>query len=109
MLGFAETAHVLIWSFSDIMGGSIDNVDPAFATIQKMKANSVFWNGISDPLTLLESGEADISIYVDGRTWAAFELRRKMDTLHQPGRAGREPTERGPEGRQRSRRCLGLF
>ena len=109
MLGFAETAHVLIWSFSDILGGSIDNVDPAFATIQKMKPNSVFWNGISDPLTLLESGEADVSIYVDGRTWAAFELWREMDTLHQPRRAGREPAQRGPEGRQRSRRRLGLF
>jgi putative spermidine/putrescine transport system substrate-binding protein len=73
MLGFAETAHVLIWSFADMLGGSIDNVDPAFAAIQRMKSNAVFWNGISDPLNLLESGDADISIYVDGRTWAAYD------------------------------------
>jgi len=88
MLGFAETAHVLIWSFSDILGGSIDNVDPAFATIQKMKPNSVFWNGISDPLTLLESGEADISIYVDGRTWAAFDSGAKWIRFVNPEERG---------------------
>jgi putative spermidine/putrescine transport system substrate-binding protein len=38
-----------------------------------MKPNTTFFSSITDPLTLLQSGEADISLYPDGRTWAAYD------------------------------------
>ncbi|NRG17230.1 extracellular solute-binding protein [Rhizobiales bacterium] len=71
--GYTGTPQILIWSLADALGGSVDNVDPAFEAIQKMKPNSVFWTGISDPLIQLETGEADVAIYVDGRTWAHYD------------------------------------
>lgn len=71
--GYTGTPQVLIWSLADVLGGSVANVDPAFDAIKKMKPNAVFFASITDPLTLLESGEADISLYPDGRTWAAFD------------------------------------
>ena len=70
--GYNGTPAVLIWAFADVLGGSVDNVTPAFDAIRKMKPNASFFSSITDPLTLLQSGEADISLYPDGRTWAAF-------------------------------------
>lgn len=72
-VGYQGTSQVLIWSLADALGGSVEKPDVAFDAIAKMKRNSVFWSGISDPLTLLESGEADISLYIDGRTWTAYD------------------------------------
>jgi putative spermidine/putrescine transport system substrate-binding protein len=71
--GYAGTPAVLIWAFADVLGGSVDNVTPAFDAIKKMKPNTAFFSSITDPLTLLQSGEADISLYPDGRTWAAYD------------------------------------
>ena len=71
--GYTGTPQVLIWALADALGGSVDNVDPAFDAIKKMKPNASFFASITDPLTLLESGEVDLSLYPDGRTWAAFD------------------------------------
>ena len=53
-----------------------------------MKPNSVFWTGISDPLTLMESGEADIAVYVDGRTWAHYDAGAKWIRYINPTEGG---------------------
>ncbi len=71
--GYTGTPQVLIWALADVLGGSVDNIDPAFAAIKKMQPNASFFSSITDPLTLLQSGEADISLYPDGRTWAAYD------------------------------------
>jgi len=71
--GYTGTPAVLIWALADVLGGSVDNVTPAFDAIKKMKPNTAFFSSITDPLTLLQSGEVDISLYPDGRTWAAYD------------------------------------
>ncbi|MGL4813397.1 MAG: extracellular solute-binding protein [Beijerinckiaceae bacterium] len=86
--GYTGTPQILIWSLADALGGSVDNVDPAFAAIQKMKPNSVFWTGISDPLTQLESGEADVAVYVDGRAWAHYDAGAKWMRYINPKEGG---------------------
>ena len=86
--GYTGTPQILIWSLADALGGSVDNVDPAFDAIKKMKPNSVFWTGISDPLTLMESGEADIAVYVDGRTWAHYDAGAKWIRYINPKEGG---------------------
>lgn len=86
--GYTGTPQILIWSLADVLGGSVDNVDPAFDAIKKMKSNSVFWTGISDPLTLMESGEADIAIYVDGRAWAHYDSGAKWIRYINPTEGG---------------------
>ena len=64
---------MLIWSFADAFGGSVDNVDPAFEAIQKMRKNVRWWSGVTDFLNLMDSGETDLGLYWDGRTWAHYD------------------------------------
>ncbi|UZF94951.1 extracellular solute-binding protein [Bosea sp. NBC_00550] len=85
---YTGTPQILIWSLADALGGSVDNVTPAFEAIKQMKANSVFWTGISDPLTQLESGEADVAVYVDGRAWAHFDAGAKWIRYVNPTEGG---------------------
>src|SRR3546814_915334 len=69
---YSGTPYYVIWGFADMLGGGIDNVDPAFDVIKKMKdsGNLVFWNSSTDFLNMLQSGEFDIGMYFDGRTFA---------------------------------------
>lgn len=69
-IAYSSTPIMLIWSLADAFGGSVDNVDPAFAAIQKMRKNVRFWSGVTDFLNLMDSGETDLGLYWDGRTWA---------------------------------------
>jgi len=86
--GYTGTPQILIWSLADALGGSADNVDPAFDAIKKMKSNSVFWTAISDPLTQLESGDADVAVYVDGRAWAHYDAGAKWMRYVNPKEGG---------------------
>jgi len=86
--GYTGTPQVLIWSLADVLGGSATNVDPAFDAIKKMKPNASFFASITDPLTLLESGEVDISLYADGRTWAAYDSGAKWLRYINPKEGG---------------------
>ena len=86
--GYTGTPQVLIWALADALGGSVDNVDPAFDAIKKMKPNISFFASITDPLTLLESGEADLSLYPDGRTWAAYDSGAKWIRFLNPKEGG---------------------
>jgi putative spermidine/putrescine transport system substrate-binding protein len=86
--GYTGTPQVLIWALADVLGGSADNVTPAFDAIKKMKPNASFFAGITDPLTLLESGEVDISLYPDGRTWASYDAGAKWIRFINPKEGG---------------------
>ncbi|WEX08902.1 substrate-binding domain-containing protein [Chelativorans sp. AA-79] len=68
-ISYAVTPIMLIWSLADALGGGVDNVDPFFEAVARMKDNLVFWGGPNDFFNHLASGEADLGIYFDGRTW----------------------------------------
>lgn len=70
---YAVTPIMLIWAMAKALGGSVDNVDPFFAAIKKMRKNVVFWGGPNDFFNHLQSGEADIGVYFDGRTWTHYD------------------------------------
>lgn len=68
------TAHTnLIWSFNDILGGTLDDITPVIEAIKRMKPNLIFWSAITDFLVHLKNGDADIGLYLDGRTWSEYE------------------------------------
>ena len=71
-INFPGTTTTLIWLFTTIYGGSMDNIEPALAQIRRMKdsGNLVFYSDVNGFLALLKSGDADIGMYYDGRTWA---------------------------------------
>lgn len=63
----------VIWSLNDVYGGKNDDITPALNAIKRMKPHSIFWGSVTDFLTHLGSGEADIGIYPDGRVWAHYD------------------------------------
>jgi len=69
--GIAST----VWMLANIAGGGVDNADAGFEDIKKMKesGNLVFWNNANDFLNQLGSGDADLGMYWDGRSWAYTE------------------------------------
>ncbi|WP_176084804.1 extracellular solute-binding protein [Martelella sp. HB161492] len=69
-LSWQATPTDLIWAFNDALGGTVDDISPFIDAMKAMKPNLVFWTGLPDFLTLMQSGEADIGVYTDGRTWA---------------------------------------
>ncbi|MCQ4160321.1 extracellular solute-binding protein [Roseomonas sp. GC11] len=69
-IGYAVTPIMLIWAMAKALGGGVDNVDPFFEAVRKMGRNVSFWNSPNDFENALASGDADIGIYFDGRTWA---------------------------------------
>ncbi|HTY65780.1 MAG TPA: extracellular solute-binding protein [Alphaproteobacteria bacterium] len=73
--GYAGMPYYVIWGFADMLGGGIDNVDPAFDAIKRMKAsgNLSFWSGSTDFVSQLQSGEFDIGMFFDGRTFASID------------------------------------
>jgi putative spermidine/putrescine transport system substrate-binding protein len=67
----------LIWSFTDALGGTVEDVSPFFDALHKMKPNCIFWNGLNEALTQLDSGDCDIAIYGDGRTYDHYDSGAK--------------------------------
>ncbi len=72
-ISYAVTPIMLIWAMAKALGGGVDNVDPFFKAMAKMKDNLVFWGGPNDFFNHLSSGEADVGIYFDGRTWNHYD------------------------------------
>jgi putative spermidine/putrescine transport system substrate-binding protein len=70
---YAVTPIMFIWAMAQALGGSVDNVDPFFAAVKKMRKNLVFWSGPNDFFNHLSSGEADLGVYFDGRTWNHYD------------------------------------
>lgn len=73
-ISYAPTPQMLIWSLADALGGSVENVDPAFDALKRLQEARavIFYGGATEFLNHLESGEADLGIYWDGRTWAHY-------------------------------------
>lgn len=69
----STTPTAVIWNFNDVLGGKGADIAPAIAKLKAMRdsGNVVFWNDVNQFLTQLQSGEAEIGIYWDGRAWAA--------------------------------------
>lgn len=63
----------VIWSLNDVYGGKVSDITPALEAIKRMKPHSIFWSNVNDFLNHLASGEADIGIYNDGRTWSYYD------------------------------------
>jgi len=72
---YSGMPYYVIWGFADMLGGNLDNVDPAFDAIKKMKAsgNLSFWTSSTDFLNQLQSGEFEIGLFFDGRTFAYMD------------------------------------
>ncbi|WP_138467804.1 PotD/PotF family extracellular solute-binding protein [Poseidonocella sp. HB161398] len=68
-ISYGPTPVFFLWALNNALGGTVDNVDPFFEAMAKMKDNLVFWAGPNDFFNHLASGEADLGIYFDGRTW----------------------------------------
>ncbi|MDX3927818.1 MAG: substrate-binding domain-containing protein [Shinella sp.] len=72
-ISYAVTPIMLIWAMANALGGGVNNVDPFFDAMAKMKDNLVFWAGPNDFFNHLSSGEAELGIYFDGRTWNHYD------------------------------------
>jgi putative spermidine/putrescine transport system substrate-binding protein len=69
-LAWQATPAALIWSFNDALGGTIDDITPFINAMKRMRPHLIFWTGMPSFLTQIQSGDADIGLYTDGRTWA---------------------------------------
>ena len=71
-INYAISPTVLVWGFADIYGGGVDNIQPAIDVVNKMKksGNLIAWSSVTDFLNQMQTGEADIGMYWDGRAWA---------------------------------------
>ncbi|MCB1478714.1 MAG: extracellular solute-binding protein [Rhodobiaceae bacterium] len=69
----STTPTALLWNLFDLMGVPLDKTDAVMEKLVAMKdsGNLVFYNDMNQYLTQLQSGEADIGIYWDGRAWTA--------------------------------------
>lgn len=63
----------VIYNLNNVLGGTLDDITPVIDAVKRMRPNLVFWTGLTDFLLHLRSGDADIGIYVDGRTWAEYD------------------------------------
>jgi putative spermidine/putrescine transport system substrate-binding protein len=87
-IAYAPAPQALVWSFADALGGSVDNLDPFFDALKKMRKNVVFWTGVTDFLNLMDAGEVDIGVYYDGRTWAHFDTGKTYIDFINPTEGG---------------------
>ena len=72
-LNYQPAAGAMLWSLNDVFGGTLDNVTPGIEAVKRMKPNTIFWSGVTDFLNHIASGQADLGLYADGRTWAAHD------------------------------------
>ncbi|HEY8368743.1 MAG TPA: extracellular solute-binding protein [Thermodesulfobacteriota bacterium] len=76
-IGWAFTPTILLWPLATVYGGGVKNVTPGFEAVKRMRPNAVFWNSVTEFPQLLETGEADIGIWYDGRIWDAYDAGAK--------------------------------
>jgi putative spermidine/putrescine transport system substrate-binding protein len=87
-IGYAVTPIMGIWAMARALGGGVDNVDPFFDAVKKMGRNVSFWNSPNDFENALASGDAEIGIYFDGRTWAWWDSGAKFASFLNPSEGG---------------------
>ncbi|HVX74879.1 MAG TPA: extracellular solute-binding protein [Bradyrhizobium sp.] len=85
----ASTPSVVLWMLAQTFGGSVDNVEPAFDAIAKMRKGGHLrvWNDMNEFLTLLKLQEIDIGMYWEGRTWAFHDEGNPEIAFIKPGPA----------------------
>lgn len=86
--GYPFTPTILLWSLADIYGGGVDNVTPAFEIVRKIRRNVIFWNSVTEFPSLLQTGEADLGIWFDGRIWDAYDAGAKWLGMINPEEGG---------------------
>ncbi len=66
------TSSAVLWMLANVYGGGVDNIDPGFDAIKRMKesGNLRIWNDMNEFLSLIKTGEVDLGMYWEGRTWA---------------------------------------
>jgi len=70
---YGWTPH-LIWHYAVTQGGSIDNLDPAFKSLARLKPHVVkFWTTALEAERMILSREADIGMLWDGRCYAMID------------------------------------
>ena len=70
-VGSPEGLSCAIWIIAHVFGGSVENPDIAFEKLNAMKHNiPKFYSDLSEVVNMMSTGEIDIAVYVDGRTWA---------------------------------------
>lgn len=87
-IGYAVTPIMGIWALSKALGGGVNDVDPFFAAVKKMRPHLSFWNSPNDFESALSTGDADIGIYFDGRTWAWHDSGAKFVEFINPKEGG---------------------
>ncbi len=76
-VGYSFMPTMVLWPLADVYGGNVDNVSPAFDAIKRMLPNTVFWNDVTEFPSMLQSGDADIGVWFDGRIWATYDAGAK--------------------------------
>jgi putative spermidine/putrescine transport system substrate-binding protein len=70
-IGSPEGLSISIWTIAHVFGGSAEKPDIAFEKLKAMKQNiPKFYSDLSEVVNMMSTGEIDIAVYVDGRTWA---------------------------------------
>jgi putative spermidine/putrescine transport system substrate-binding protein len=87
-IGYAVAPIMSIWAMARALGGGVDDAGPFFDAVRKMSRNVMFWNSPNDFENALSSGDADIGIYFDGRTWAWRDSGAKFASFLNPSEGG---------------------
>lgn len=77
-----------IWYLNVTLGGKMDDISPAIEAVKKMGDNVLFYNSYPDFLTQLETGEADIGIFPDGRAFAHQDAGADWIDYYNPSEGG---------------------
>lgn len=84
------TPTALLWNLIDLYGSDIGDIDTVMAKLVELRdsGNVVFYNDMNQFLTLIQSGEADIGIYWDGRAWVAHDTGLDVLDFYYPAPGG---------------------
>lgn len=74
-ISYAISPAALVWNFADIYGGGVDDISPGIKAVKSMRDSGhlVTWSSVTEFLNQMQTGEADLGLYWDGRTWAFID------------------------------------
>jgi putative spermidine/putrescine transport system substrate-binding protein len=63
-----------LWTYAKVFGGGIQNMDPAFAALKKVRPYVVkFWANAGEIERMISSREVDIGVFWDGRVYSMMD------------------------------------
>jgi len=63
-----------VWNTAEVFGGGIDNLDPGFEALQRIRPYIVkFWANAGEIERMITSRETDIGVFWDGRTYSVSD------------------------------------